>query len=212
MSRRFAVLAAAAAALLAAAPAQAGCGGTVTAQPTHRLGDFLPPLMIGDSVLLGAVPQVARLGFEVNTRGCRMWDEGMHIVFQRKRNGTLPHEVGMFLGADWTVSIAQIREVMAIMGPKRVLVLVTPRELGGQGGSDAWHERHVARQFPNRVLLLDWVKFTAVHDRWFAPDGLHLGYGGATALARFLKRALPYAAPGKFPGPQPPPAQPPAQR
>jgi hypothetical protein len=210
MSLRPAVLAAALASLLLAAPAHAGCGGTVTSRPTHRLGAFVPPLMIGDSVLLGAVPQVARLGFEVNTRGCRMWDEGAHIVFQRKRNGTLPHLVGMFLGADWTVSVAQIRKVMAIMGPKRVLVLVTPRELGGKGGTDAEHEREVARKFPTRVLLLDWVRFTAHHDRWFAPDGLHLGYGGAAALARLLKRAVPYAAPKTFPGPKPPeqPTQP----
>ena len=201
MLRRLGVLAAATVSLLAAAPAQAGCGSTVTARPTHKLGDFTAPLMIGDSVLLGAVPQVARDGFEINTRGCREWNEGTHIVFQRKRAGTLPHMVGMFLGADWTVSIPQIRKVMAIMGPTRVLVLVTPRELGGKGGSDAQHMRHVAKQFPTRVLLLDWVKFTAPHPKWFAPDGLHLGYGGAAALARFLKRAVPYAAPGKFPGP-----------
>src|SRR5581483_5107549 len=143
MSRRLAVLASLAASLVPAGLAHAGCGGTVTARPTHRLGAFAAPLMIGDSVLLGAVPQVAHLGYEVNTRGCRMWDEGAHIVFQRKRSGTLPHLVGMFLGADWTVSVAQIRKVMAIMGPKRVLVLVTPRELGGRGCADAAHEREV---------------------------------------------------------------------
>src|SRR3954447_25249468 len=191
MSPRLGALAALAVFALAAAPAQAGCGGTVTSKPTHRLGDFGAPLMIGDSVLLGAVPQVARDGFEINTRGCRQWSEGAHIVFQRKRNGTLPHEVGLFLGADWSVSIADIRKVMAIMGPTRVLVLVTPRELGGKGGSDAQHMRHVAQQFPTRVFLLDWVRFTAPHPKWFAPDGLHLGYGGAAALARFLKRAVP---------------------
>src|SRR4051812_4800187 len=179
MRPRFGALAAVAASLLVAAPAHAGCGATMTAKPTHKLGDFTAPLMIGDSVLLGAVPQVAKDGYEIDTRGCRQWDEGTHIVFQRKRNGTLPHMVGMFLGADWTVSIPQIRKVMAIMGPTRVLVLVTPRELGGKGGSDAQHMRHVAAQFPNRVLLLDWVRFTAHRSNWFAPDGIHLGYGGA---------------------------------
>src|SRR5438067_276146 len=107
MPCRPAVLATLAASLVLASPAHAGCGGTVTARPTHKLGDFVPPLMIGDSVLLGAVSQVAHLGFEINTRGCRQWDEGAHIVFQRKRNGTLPHLVGMFLGADWTVSVPQ---------------------------------------------------------------------------------------------------------
>lgn len=209
MPRPRPVLAALAAAALlagaAAAPAQAGCGGPQRRAAAKRLGDFRAPLILGDSVLLGAMGQVARQGFEVDARGCRGWAEGTSIVYRRKRAGTLPHLVAMFLGADWNVSVADIRKVMAIAGPSRVLALVTPREVGGSGGADAQHMRQVARSFPERVLLLDWVRHTRGRDRWFAPDGLHLGYGGAAGLARFLRRALPYAAPGRFPGSRPKP-------
>jgi hypothetical protein len=195
-----------------AATAQAGCGGVQKLKPTakQRLGKFRSPLVIGDSVLLGALPQVAREGFEVNARGCRPWDEGRSYLYKRRHVGELPHEVVMFLGADFSVSMDQIRQALKIVGHDRVLVLLTPREVGGFGGSDARHVREAGRLYPNRVLVLDWVKYTRKHPNWFAPDGLHLGYGGAAALARLLRRALPYAKPGKFPGPQPPPPPPPS--
>jgi hypothetical protein len=205
-----AVLAAAAVAAGAGAPAAlAGCGGVETSQPTKKLGDFRAPLIIGDSVLLGAIPNVARQGFEVDTHGCRQWTEGEAVVRAHKRRGTLPHEVVMFLGADWTVSRAQIAGTLHLLGPKRVLVLVTPREVGGGGSSDAEHMRQAGKLHPTRILVLDWVRYTRHKSRWFAPDGLHLGPGGAQGLAHFLRRALPYAEPGKFPGPKPKPTPPP---
>jgi hypothetical protein len=198
------------AALTGAPAAEAGCGGIVTADAGKRLGDFAAPLIIGDSVLLGAVGPVARTGWEVNAHGCRSWTEGAALVRKRRSHGHLPHMVGMFLGADWEVSKAQIRETLFRLGPKRVLVLVTPREVGGRGGQDAQNMREVAREYTHRVLLLDWVRHTRGRASWFAPDGIHLGYPGITGLRGFLKRALKYAAPGTFPGPAPeaPPGDP----
>jgi hypothetical protein len=191
------------AALAGAPAAHASCGGVVTAEPGKSLGDFDNPLIIGDSVLLGAVQPVARIGFEVNAHGCRSWSEGAKIVRRRRRHGHLPHMVAMFLGADWDVSVAQIRETLFRLGPKRVLVLVTPREIGGAGGQDAQNMRDVAAANPDRVLLLDWVRHTRGKTSWFAPDGIHLGYPGITGLRKFLRPALKYAAPGAFPGPPP---------
>lgn len=200
-----ALLIAAGAAAGGAPAAHAGCGGVQTQEPLKRLGDFRAPLILGDSVLLGAIPQVARQGYEVNTRGCRSWAEGARIVRKRKRYGTLPHMVAMFLGADWEVSKSQIRETLFRLGPKRVLVLVTPREVGGRGGSDAQNMREMARESPTRILLLDWVRHTRGKGSWFAVDGLHLAQPGIAGLARFLQRAVKFAAPGELPGPKPEP-------
>jgi len=197
---------------LAAVPAaQAGCGGTVTAKAGKRLGAFTSPLIIGDSVLLGAVDAVASRGWTVNTRGCRSWAEGARIVRRKAAGRKLPHLVAMFLGADWEVSEAQIRETLFRLGPTRVLVLVTPREVGGRGGPDAQHMRDMAAESPDRVVLLDWARFTRGKGSWFAPDGLHLGLPGIAGLARFLSRALPFAKPGEFPGPPPQPEPEPAE-
>ena len=127
----------------------------------------------------------------------------------RKRHGHLPHMVAMFLGADWDVSKAQIQRDLYRLGPKRVLVLVTPREVGGRGGQRrAEHARHRAER-PRRGSSCSTGSATPrKHGRWFAPDGLHLGIGGTAGLARYLKRAVRFAAPGTAPGPKPKPVEP----
>lgn len=211
MSRSRSVLAALlAVAALASLPAaaNAGCGGVVTAKAAKKLGDFTNPLILGDSVLLGAVKAVARRGWTVNARGCRSWSEGAKVIRRKAAANRLPHMVAMFLGADWEISEAQIAETLFRLGPTRVLVLVTPREVGGRGGQDAQTERDFAAAHPDHVVLLDWVRYTRRKRSWFAPDGLHLNFPGIPGLAKFLDRALPYAQPGRFPGPPPTPPAP----
>jgi lysophospholipase L1-like esterase len=169
------------------------CGGVKHAAATKRGGGGRAPLVIGDSVLLGAVSQVAAAGFEVNTRGCRQMSEGLQIIAARKRAKTLPHLVVVALGANGSISTSQIREAMRLVGPDRVLGLVTPRELGGGESSDARNVRAAGRRFPGRVIVLDWVRYSAGRGGWFAGDGLHLGPSGARGLARLLRGALALA-------------------
>lgn len=188
----FVLLAFATALSLGTATAQA-CGAAKHAAATKRGADGRAPLVIGDSVLLGAVPQAAAAGFEVNTRGCRQMSEGLGILAARRRARTLPHFVVIALGANGSISAGQIREAMKIVGPDRVLGLVTPRELGGGQSSDASNIRAAGRRFPGRVVVLDWVRFSAGRGGWFAGDGLHLGPGGARGLARLLRTGLPFA-------------------
>ena len=201
MKRRSPVLAALLVGLLwsSAPAAHAGCGGTQVRHTTHKRNKGRAPLVIGDSVLLGAMKETTAAGFDLNTHGCRQWGEGMHVVRDYKRAGRLPRLVVMELGTDWTVSVRQIRAAMALVGPKRVLGLMTPREVGGYGGSDAFNMRRVAKQFPGRTLLLDWVTHTRGRGGWFQPDGIHLTLPGADGFGEFLKTGLPYADP-----PEPP--------
>ncbi len=168
--------------------AGAACGGVRTAYPPKKERRFAPPLAIGDSVMLGAVPELARAGLEVNTRGCRPMSEGLGVLRARRR-GFLPSRVVIALGANWTVTRSQIRAAMRIIGRKRLLVLVTPREVGGGESGDARAMRLVARRNPKRVRVLDWVRVSRGHHSWFAGDGLHLSRSGARAFARLLGRA-----------------------
>jgi hypothetical protein len=177
-----------AAVLLAAAPAEADCGGVKRARPSHHLVPGRPPLIIGDSVLLGAVHEVARAGYEVNTRGCRQMTEGLKVL-RRKR--PLPSFVVIMLGANWKIAPGEIRTALRILGPGRTLGLVTPRHDPG----DSRVMRAAGRRYPGRVVVLDWAGYTARHSGWLSPDGLHLGPGGADALARLLRGALRYAVP-----------------
>jgi hypothetical protein len=192
--------------LLGAPAARAGCGGVETASPKHKVASR-PPLAIGDSSMLLALPALARVGYKANARGCRQFAEGLRLLRQTRRSHQLPRLVVLALGADAAVTGHQINQAKKILGPKRKLGLVTPRELGGGQSNDAQVIRNAGQRDPGRVKVLDWVHYSAGHSSWFQPDGLHLTFTGAKAFARLLKKVISLAKPpnqgkgGKRPGP-----------
>src|SRR2546423_4691017 len=179
--------------MVAVPVAQAGCGGVETARPKHKVAPR-PPLAIGDSSMLLALPALARVGYKVNARGCRQFGEGLRLLRQARRAHRLPHLVVLALGADASITGGQIEQAKKILGPKRKLGLVTPRELGGEQSNDADVIRNAGQRDPERVKVLDWVRYSSGHESWFQPDGLHLTFSGAKAFARLLKKLIPLAA------------------
>jgi hypothetical protein len=182
--------------MIAPPAANAGCGGVEIATPKHKVAPR-PPLAIGDSSMLLALPALARVGYKANARGCRQFAEGLRILRDARRAHQLPHLVVLALGADATVTGRQIDQAKKILGPKRKLGLVTPRELGGGESNDAQVIRNAGQRDPQRIKVLDWVHYSAGHSSWFQPDGLHLTFSGAKAFARLLKKLIPIA---KTPG------------
>jgi hypothetical protein len=183
--------------LLAVLPATAlaDCGGVVASYPHGWHRTYRPPLVIGDSTMLLAVPYLARERMQANARGCRMWSEGLELIRARKRSHSLPHLVVMALGANWTISRSDIERAVRLVGPKRELGLVVPREEGGGTSSDAYNVRQAGHRHPRRVKVLDWPRYSAGHDNWFSGDGLHMSYSGAAAYARYIGRLKRFAAP-----------------
>lgn len=177
---------------LAAAPAaEAGCGGIRTARSPHNLARGPEPFVIGDSVMLSAVRPLARAGFNVNAQGCRWWKHGHAILRRKKRQGRLPRLVVMALGTNWRLTRKEIGRTRKMLGRRRVLALVTPRESGGYSGSDARRVRAAARAHRN-VVLLDWVRFSRGHGGWFGSDGIHLTMTGVKNYVRFIRRSLKF--------------------
>jgi hypothetical protein len=172
--------------------ASAGCGGVETATPKRKVASR-PPLAIGDSSMLLALPALARVGYKVNARGCRQFAEGLGVLRDARRHHRLPHLAVLALGADASVSAGQIAQARKIMGPKRKLGLVTPRETGGGESKDAAVIRNAGQRDPVHIKVLDWVHYSAGHSSWFQPDGLHLTFSGAKAFARLLKKLIPLA-------------------
>ena len=146
--------------------------------------------------MLLALPALARVGYKVNARGCRQFGEGLRLLRGARRRHQLPHLVVLALGADASVTAGEIQQAKKILGPKRKLGLVTPRESGGGESNDAKVIRNAGQRDPTRVKVLDWVHYSAGHSSWFQPDGLHLTFSGAKAFARLLKKLIPLAAPG----------------
>jgi hypothetical protein len=196
-----AVAAIAATTLLWGAAGAQACGGTETSKATRIVNPRgHAPLAIGDSTMLLALPALARAGYQANARGCRQIDEGLDVIRDYKRQGRLPHLVVIALGADASLSPTQIEKAFHLVGPKRVLGLVTPLELGGGTSGDADVVRAAAKRHPKRSVLLDWVAYSSGHGDWFQPDNLHLTFSGADGFARLLRQALPYARAGIHPG------------
>jgi hypothetical protein len=190
--RRAALLSALAFAVVAA-PAQADCGGVVASYPRAWKHNYRPPLVVGDSTMIFAVPYLAQRGMQANARGCRQWSEGMQLLRGRKHAGTLPHLVVMGLGANWVISRGDIEAAVQLLGPKRVMGLIAPREEGGGTSSDAYNVRRAGRRHRNRVKVLDWPQHSAGHGNWFSGDGLHMSYTGAAAYAKFIATLKPFA-------------------
>ena len=178
---------------VSAAPAEADCGGVVASYPRNWHHHYRPPLVIGDSTMIFAVPYIGHHGMQANARGCRMWSEGLALIRKRKHQHTLPHLVVMGLGANWVITRSDIEAAVRLLGPKRVLGLIAPLEEGGGTSSDAYNVRRAGRRHRNRVKVLDWPRFSGRHGHWFSGDGLHMSYTGASAYARFIATLKPFA-------------------
>ncbi len=186
--------------LWAPAAASAGCGGTEVVKPRKHVNPKgQPPLVLGDSVMLLALRSLARIGFLADAKGCRYYTQGIARIRHYKHKGKLGHLVVMGFGADFNVTSRYINRTLRILGPKRVLALIVPRELGGGTSSDADHARTAYKRHSQRIVLLDWVRFSKGHGEWFQPDGLHLTYSGAAAYTKLIGKSLRYAEAGEFP-------------
>ena len=200
MSARRALLACLVAFAVAPATAQADCGGVVGSYPRPWNHTYRPPLVIGDSTMIFAVPYLAQQRMQANARGCRQWREGMDLIRARKRSHSLPHLVVMALGANWVITRSDIEAAVRLVGPGRVLGIVAPRETGGGTSSDAYNVRQAGRRHPQRVKVLDWPRYSSGHGGWFSGDGLHMSKTGASNFARYVGTLRRFAAP---PGRQP---------
>ena len=182
-------------ALVAADMASAqGCGSSHRPPRSAPVG--VAPLAIGDSVMLGAAGRLARRGFEVDARCARNPDEGLGILRQRRRRGTLPEIVVLALGTNVAMSRRDVRRMLRAVGRRRTLMLVTPYR--------QWRPfytgpmRFGARRWPKRVKLIDWSHRAERNRHWIWSDGTHLRPGGVDAYTRIIKRAAWSRQRGRF--------------
>ena len=190
--------------LLGPAAAEAGCGKTKRFAATTGAGIGAAPLAIGDSVLLGAAEETAAVGYDVDVRGCRQVSEGLDVLRKRARRAALPRVVTIALGSNASIAVADVRAALRILGPNRILGLVTPREIRGRPLDDASTLRAAARRWPGRIELVDWVARTKRQRGLTYSDGIHLTPAGQRVMAELLKAPLARAMPGWD---QPPPVR-----
>jgi len=169
-----------------AGPASACNAATRSAARHLRPAHGRPPLIIGDSTMIFAAPVLGGLGFEADAHGCRQFSAGVSMLAARRHAGTLPRVAILALGANGTIPASGVRAALRAIGRHRILGLVTPRNLA----SNQTRMRRAAGAHPNRVLLIDWARYSAGHGSWFGGDGLHVNQSGARAFARLVRRRV----------------------
>jgi hypothetical protein len=166
------------------------------------------PVALGDSTMILPIPNLDAVGFSVNARGCRGFREAVNIAGKLKAKRHLPHLVMINAYGNGGVNPGLISEALGVLGPKRVLGLITAynADTGEPPAPDTDVLFKAARQYPHRVFVLDWVRYSRSHHAaeptpgaWFLPDLFHPNYTGAQAYADFLAQALPLAKSGRFP-------------
>jgi hypothetical protein len=166
------------------------------------------PVTLGDSTMILPIPNLNAVGYSVNARGCRGFKEAVNIARKLKAKGHLPHLVMINAYGNGGVNPGLISEALAVLGPSRVLGLITAynADTGHPPAPDTDVLFKAARQYPRRIFVLDWVKYSRSHHSaeptagaWFLPDLYHPNYTGADAYATFLATALPLAKTGHFP-------------
>ena len=174
------------------------CERQFRAKPRTDVASGRAPLVIGDSVIWFAVEGLAERGFEADALGCRRFEHGVDMLARRKRQGRLPRLAVLALGSNWKVRTADIARARRVVGPRRTLALVTPHWKKGRPDRDAKRIRAAGRRHPNRVKVIDWVRYSRGRD-WFSRDGIHPNRRGRDAYVRCVSQALPFAGRGAPP-------------
>jgi peptidoglycan/LPS O-acetylase OafA/YrhL len=151
------------------------------AQPPSRV------LALGDSVMLGAAPQmVADIpNLEMDAAVSRQVSAGISLLYQRRDAGVLGDVVIIHLGTNGTFTTAQFDEIMGILsGVERVVWvnLHVPRDWEAPDNDTI--AEGVAR-YPKAVLV-DWNSTANAHPEFFYDDEIHLRPGGADYYAQMI--------------------------
>jgi hypothetical protein len=149
-----------------------------------------PPLVIGDSVVLGSAEALqAALGAGTTVDGevGRQFDHGPAIVAAWAATHRGP--IVVHLGSNGIVRAADIDAIVAAAGQRRVVFVnvAVPRRWQ-QPDNDALRAG-VARH-ADRAVLADWASVVAANPGLLGPDHVHPVPAGRTALAAVISTAL----------------------
>jgi hypothetical protein len=188
-----------------AAPGRAPltCGGQHTGKAKfnpYGPNDGPPPIAIGDSTMLFPIPDLNKAGFDVNARGCRGFKQAIWIARDMRNRGVLPRLILVNSYGNGGINDDLIKFALKVIGPKRKLVLVTAydADTGHPPAPDTDVLVKAAKDHPDQIELLDWVKYSLPHHKvdpepgaWFLPDLFHPNIAGSAAYAHFLSQVLP---------------------
>ncbi len=144
----------------------------------------------GDSVLLGAEPDLVRLdpAVDVDAVEGRQANLVLDDVVADHQRGRLAGVVVIHAGNNGIINPAQLNSVLTLLADRARVVLLTDRVPRDWQAPNNVTITAAAARFGN-VRLVDWYSISAAHPEWFYADGLHLKPPGAAAYAQLIMTA-----------------------
>ncbi|MCH8614413.1 acyltransferase family protein [Arsenicicoccus dermatophilus] len=145
--------------------------------------------IIGDSMVAttAAALEWYYPGVDLDGRSNRQWDEALGII--RERSSGLRRAVVIDVGTNGSVKEDDLRQALDVIGPRRMVVLMTI-----YGRSD-WIDqsndvlRKVAAEHPN-VIVTEWNAVAKAHPDILQPDKTHPTTAGAHSFAKTIASGL----------------------
>jgi len=151
---------------------------TTVPAPTTTLGpvDLLPPFAIGESVMLGAAPQLTAGGVQVNAAVSRQGSNLADVVGLLRLDGQLGRVVIIQTGTNGSVSDETLDRIMSFLPADQtpLVVFLTVRAPRGWIADNNTRIRQLPARYPN-VRVLDWEVAANDVANELARDGYHLG-------------------------------------
>jgi peptidoglycan/LPS O-acetylase OafA/YrhL len=147
---------------------------------------------IGDSVMLGAAPQMASLfpNIDFDSAVSRQVSVAVSLLRQRAASNALGEFVVIAMGNNGTFTAGQFDEIMSIIGPNRKAIFVTVKVARSWESGNNNVIREGAARYPNAAVA-DWRGLSQTREDFFWSDLIHLrpegAYAYATLIAPFVK-------------------------
>ncbi|MFM2115082.1 MAG: hypothetical protein RI908_823 [Actinomycetota bacterium] len=163
---------------------------SVAAAPTTLPAVRIEVLAIGDSVMLGAAPELSKYGVTVDAKKSRPFKAALEIVNYVKSIGALGDEVVIHLGTNSGTTADTMDAIFAALADvDRVVVLTNavPNHKWEEGNNTLI--RALPDKFPN-VTVVDWKLLVDPNPDWVYDDGTHLRPRGQVAYTEAIMKAL----------------------
>lgn len=149
----------------------------VTAAPTSTIPvTQRPPIAVGESVMMGAIPQLTELGFDVYAEEARQGEGIAEVIGQLRSSNQIGSAIVIQTGTNGPVEPETYDQIMSYLPADEVPVVVFLTVHADRGwiapNNDAI--RALPTRYPN-VFVLDWeAQVTSGAIEGMAGDGIHL--------------------------------------
>jgi hypothetical protein len=163
---------------------------TSTVAPTTVPAERIDILAIGDSVMLGAAPEMTKYGVTVDAQKSRPFKAALPIVNYVKSINALGSAVVIHLGTNSGTSQETIDSIVSVLSDVP-LVLVLTNSVPGKNWEESNNRliRALPERYPN-VQIIDWKKYATDHPKWLYDDLTHLRPMGQRKYTALIMEAL----------------------